>query len=241
MEDELGNAKDLEQEAAERVIAERFAPLPPTKRHYHPNYRNVPPENLIEYERSRRALIFRYEHEGHPMHDVTLNPSKLNDVESDMWAVAQAEWIKWVHPERYEAALDAEKYRTYYERYPDERDAETGLPESHPGSRPDAPDCQFIKSDGTRCGSPAMKNKRLCYFHEQTADSRRRKGSAQAAPRRFQLPVLEDDRAIQMAVTNVCRCLVNDALDAKRATTLLYGLQVASSALRRKAAIGDGR
>jgi hypothetical protein len=47
------------------------------------------------------------------------------------------------------------------------------------------------------------------------------------------MPVLEDDLAIQMAVTNICRQLANETIEPKRATSLLYGIQVASAAVRR--------
>jgi hypothetical protein len=100
---------------------------------------------------------------------------------------------------------------------------------------PDVPRCQFIRADGSTCGSPSLKNRRLCYFHSQTADGRKEKG-APSQPPSFHLPVLEDDRAIQMAVTNVCRSLVEETLDSRRAATLLYGLKVASSALRSRPA-----
>ncbi|HZT35758.1 MAG TPA: hypothetical protein VFA15_07550 [Nitrososphaera sp.] len=51
----------------------------------------------------------------------------------------------------------------------------------------------------------------------------------------LKVPVLEDDLAIQMAVTGVCRQLAREPLDTKRASLLLYGLQVASVAVRRTA------
>jgi hypothetical protein len=49
----------------------------------------------------------------------------------------------------------------------------------------------------------------------------------------LELPVLEDDLAIQMAVTNICRQVAHGTIEPKRATTLLYGLQVASVTVRR--------
>jgi len=94
-----------------------------------------------------------------------------------------------------------------------------------------APRCQFMKDDGLACGSPALKNQRFCYFHSRTAHGRKRaSGSAKAVS--LQLPVLDDERAIQAAVTGICRGVAEKTLDSRRAKTLLYGLQVASSALR---------
>jgi hypothetical protein len=110
----------------------------------------------------------------------------------------------------------------------------------------DSPRCQFIKADGEPCGSPAMKRKRLCYFHSKTTieRSRRKQASAQSgrcSSGRVELPVLEDDLAIQMAVTNICRQLADESIEPKRASTLLYGLQVASVAVRRATQNRRGR
>jgi hypothetical protein len=94
------------------------------------------------------------------------------------------------------------------------------------------PRCQHIKANGTPCGGYALKKKRFCFFHAQTADSLKKKKTK----RPFHIPVLEDDLALQTAVTNICRGLANESLEPKRAATLLYGLQVASTVLKKKPA-----
>ena len=38
------------------------------------------------------------------------------------------------------------------------------------------PTCTYLKSDGTVCNSPALRGKRLCYFHLDP-DSRRLKAA----------------------------------------------------------------
>ena len=38
------------------------------------------------------------------------------------------------------------------------------------------PTCIYLKPDGTICNSPALRGKRLCYFHLDP-DSRRRKAA----------------------------------------------------------------
>lgn len=102
-----------------------------------------------------------------------------------------------------------------------------------------APRCQFIKDDGAACGSAALRNQRWCYFHSRTADGRKR--TARTKSESFHVPVLDDARAIQAVASDICRGLVERTLDSRRAKTLLYGLQVASSALRsRRRAISKG-
>jgi len=91
-----------------------------------------------------------------------------------------------------------------------------------PSSFRESPRCQHIKSNNQQCGSPALKRKRYCYFHDESR-SRNKK--------QIRVPVLEDQRAIQMAITKVCQGITDQTIDAKRGSTLLYGLQVASTAV----------
>ena len=211
----------------ERGFADRFPSLPPTKLQYPAlDLSAAPPENWVKIERMRRARIFEDEHGDHPLHREHRPANELTQAETDMRMVREGEYIKFVHPERYEAALDAEKYRTYFQRFPEDALTRDGIK---------GPRCRFIRADGTKCGSPALKGGRMCYFHSRTEGTRKRKRKAKQAVERFQVPVLEDDLAIQMAVTNVCRQLASEPLDTKRASLLLYGLQVASVAVRRTA------
>lgn len=159
---------------------------------------------------------------------------------NSMRLVWWGEYIKTVYPELAAAALDRASYEAYIQNYDYERPIplnesdEDG--EQQVGA--EAPRCQYIKADGEQCGCPALKRKRLCYFHSKTADGRKRRKNPLADPQPdrgsdLEVPVLENDRAIQMAVTNICRQLAKDGIEPKRASTLLYGLQVAAVAVRR--------
>jgi hypothetical protein len=83
-----------------------------------------------------------------------------------------------------------------------------------------APRCQAIKSDGTRCGSPKMKNDIYCYAHLQMRETR---------AETFYLPSVEDANAIQMAIMQVQRALIDDEISEKKAGLLLYSLQLATT------------
>jgi hypothetical protein len=96
-----------------------------------------------------------------------------------------------------------------------------------------APRCQFTKKDGTSCRSPALKDRAFCYFHSRTPEGRKRKRTETAKLVSCQVPALADDDAIRVAAMNVCRGLADKTLDSRRASMLLYGLQIASTALRR--------
>ena len=77
------------------------------------------------------------------------------------------------------------------------------------------PQCQHTKKDGIRCGSPALRGKRLCYFHIR-------------APRRKRKPVVPDvpDPNNAMAVLNwTLRGLMSGKLHHKEAAQIIYGIQ----------------
>ena len=87
-----------------------------------------------------------------------------------------------------------------------------------------APRCQHVKTDGTRCGSPALTQRPYCYAHAQML-----RPAAPLGP----LPPLEDANGIQCALMQVADALVRDQIDLKRAALLLYCLQIASANLKR--------
>jgi len=82
--------------------------------------------------------------------------------------------------------------------------------------------CEHVKVNGVRCGSPALRGRRLCYFHYKCR-----------LPRVQTVPILEDGNAIQLGVLEIIRGLLEERIDTKRAGLVLYGLQIASSNLRR--------
>jgi hypothetical protein len=94
--------------------------------------------------------------------------------------------------------------------------------------------CQHIKVNGTQCGSPSLKSRRLCFFHNRWRETRidfNKAGSAYFVES-FALPVLEDANSIQVTITQVLRLIIAKHLDSKTAGLLLYGLQTASLNLK---------
>lgn len=84
--------------------------------------------------------------------------------------------------------------------------------------------CQHRKHNGSRCGSPAMKGKRLCYFHQE---SRKTFPQRVAAPVLPDFPVIEDPRSVQIALNQVLQALLRDTIDHRTAGQVLCGLQMA--------------
>ena len=95
--------------------------------------------------------------------------------------------------------------------------------------------CRHIKTNGLQCQGVALTKSPFCYFHDRL--------HKRHVPYRFtaatqgylmpgqhiQLGPLEDRDSVQVALSQVINALATGNLDTKRATALLYGLQLASA------------
>ena len=79
------------------------------------------------------------------------------------------------------------------------------------------PQCEHIKADGIRCGSPAMRDSHQCYHHSRQLV--RRMSPMEAA--------IRDPRLQNAALSDIIRDLVDHRIDAKTAGVMLYCLQLA--------------
>ncbi|MGH9494376.1 MAG: hypothetical protein ACRD3B_05210 [Candidatus Sulfotelmatobacter sp.] len=96
----------------------------------------------------------------------------------------------------------------------------------------DVPRCQHVKTNGTQCGSPALRRRRHCFFHDRIQRERARIAANRSILRRFDLPLLEDANSVQMALMKVIQMLGSGEMDHKTAGLMLYALQTASINLR---------
>jgi hypothetical protein len=94
--------------------------------------------------------------------------------------------------------------------------------------------CQHIKVSGIQCGSPALRSKNFCFYHQQnrpvTVECYFDGGYATGE---IDLPVFEDAHSIQSAIRQVVQMVLQKRLERKTASLLLYALQIASSNLKR--------
>jgi hypothetical protein len=81
-----------------------------------------------------------------------------------------------------------------------------------------SPRCRWVKQDGRCCGSPQMRKHIYCYAHLQMMEAR-----AVA----LRIPALEDANAVQIAVMQVQKALIEDTITVKKAGLLFYSLQLA--------------
>jgi len=95
--------------------------------------------------------------------------------------------------------------------------------------------CRHIKTNGTRCQSPSLTDGLWCYFHHRL---HQRHNTFRPTPatrgylipgQHIELSTLEDRESVQVALSVVINALATGQLDTKRATALLYGLQLASN------------
>jgi hypothetical protein len=98
--------------------------------------------------------------------------------------------------------------------------------------------CRHIKTNGLQCHSPALDGGEWCYFHHRL-HGRHEKYRHTEATRGYLIPgqhieltALEDRESVQVALSVVINALATGKLETKRATALLYGLQLASNNAR---------
>jgi hypothetical protein len=92
--------------------------------------------------------------------------------------------------------------------------------------------CQHIKVNGTQCGSPALRRRRRCYFHEGIRCEQRRIAADTSAKHCFALPVLEDANSVQIGLMKIMQWLGSGQMDPRIAGLMLYALQTASYNLK---------
>jgi hypothetical protein len=81
-----------------------------------------------------------------------------------------------------------------------------------------APRCQWVRQDGTSCGSPQMKQHIYCFAHRQMAEARELM---------LRLPPPEDPNAIQVGLMRIQKAVIEDTISMKKAGLLLYSMQLA--------------
>jgi hypothetical protein len=76
------------------------------------------------------------------------------------------------------------------------------------------PRCQHVKVNGTQCGSPALRSRRHCFFHDRIRREQAKIAANASSPRRFELPLLEDANSVQVALMKVIQILASELIYA---------------------------
>jgi hypothetical protein len=94
--------------------------------------------------------------------------------------------------------------------------------------------CRHVKTNGTQCGSPVLKGKELCYYHEQNRPEpvELYMDGERYCDSQIVLPVFEDAHSIQTVIRQVVQLMLTRRIERKDAGLLLYALQIASGNLK---------
>ena len=88
--------------------------------------------------------------------------------------------------------------------------------------------CDHLKDDGVLCGSPALRAKKLCYFHQRDHQRLQQFARIRRRAETLHLPPLGTLHDIQAALFEVIDALAANRIDPNRAGALLFALQQAS-------------
>src|SRR5437588_8268683 len=105
---------------------------------------------------------------------------------------------------------------------------------SSSSSSSEAPRCRHIKVNGTQCGSPAVRSKSFCFYHQQHRPILAECYSdIEYATGEILLPVFEDAHSVTPVIPQVMQMLLQKRIERRTASLLLYALQIASPNLKR--------
>jgi len=94
-------------------------------------------------------------------------------------------------------------------------------------------ECRHIMPHGSKCHSPALRDRSYCFFHQKLHTSL---NASKQQKDRFELDSsLEDARGIQIALSRVLEGLAESRIEPRRASLLIYGLQVATQLTKKSA------
>ena len=95
--------------------------------------------------------------------------------------------------------------------------------------------CRHVKEDGAYCGSPALRDRKYCYYHliQRGRRLRRARALRDSMPYRLEIHSLDNVYAVRAAITEVAQALAAGQIDATVAGKLLYAIQQVSAVNRR--------
>jgi hypothetical protein len=94
--------------------------------------------------------------------------------------------------------------------------------------------CRHIKVNGTQCGSPALRSKNFCFYHQKDRPwPVECYSEGEYATGEITLPFFEDAHSVQTVIRQVVQMVLQKRIERKTASLLLYALQIASSNLKR--------
>lgn len=84
-----------------------------------------------------------------------------------------------------------------------------------------SPRCQHVHYNGKPCKAPARRGRNYCVFHQ----------AAHFDAGGCVLPIVEDLHSYHLAIIRIARALADDIIDPRKATALLYAMQLVGAKL----------
>lgn len=93
--------------------------------------------------------------------------------------------------------------------------------------------CQHLRTNGTQCGAPALREQKFCYHHRENQPEQVKVKGEDGETSTVLIPLWEDGASIQIMVRKVAVMLLEGKIDSRKAGLVLYALQIASTNLKR--------
>jgi hypothetical protein len=95
--------------------------------------------------------------------------------------------------------------------------------------------CRHVNLQGAYCGSPALRDRKYCYYHlmERGRRLRRARALRDNLPYRLEIQSVDSLYAVRAALTDIAQALAAGQLEPRTAGKLLYAIQQVSSTNRR--------
>jgi len=94
--------------------------------------------------------------------------------------------------------------------------------------------CQHIKTSGAQCGSPALRNEKLCYYHKHNrlAPAELYLDGDRYCDSQIMIPPFEDAHSIQRVLGHIVQLMLQKRIDRKDASLAICALLIASQNLK---------
>jgi hypothetical protein len=95
--------------------------------------------------------------------------------------------------------------------------------------------CRHVKENGAYCCSPALRDRKYCYYHlmERGRRLRRARALRDNQPYRLEIQSLDNLYAVRAALTDIVQALAAGQLETRTAGKMLYAIQQVTAANRR--------
>ena len=88
--------------------------------------------------------------------------------------------------------------------------------------------CEHIKDNGFRCGAPALIGDIYCRYHVKV------RTTISPEDAMYELPILETEQSVQIALQHLMRGLLSGKLSEKKAKVMMTGINTAAKLLRQQ-------